>query len=85
MEAYNKLKFRTLSAIADRGGQWLKPYEIARNVDFVPHRSMWTYLKRLQRFGLLERRFSGRGTLEYRISTAGATRLRWLRSRGENR
>jgi hypothetical protein len=42
-------------------------------------RSAWTYFKRLWRFGSLERRFSGKGTLKYRISNGGAARLRWLR------
>src|SRR5205807_4757044 len=34
------------------------------------------YFNRLWRFGLLERRSTGRGTLEYRISGQGVTRLR---------
>jgi hypothetical protein len=38
-------------------------------------------VERLRRFGLLERRFFGKGTLQYRISNAGAARLRWLRTR----
>src|SRR5271154_6695018 len=43
--------------------------------------SAWTYFKRLWRFGLLERRSSGKGTLEYKISDGGTARLRWLRSK----
>jgi hypothetical protein len=39
-------------------------------ISFLP-RSAWTYLKRLWRFGLLERRSLGKGTLEYRISRVG--------------
>jgi DNA-binding IclR family transcriptional regulator len=80
MNRYNKLKMRILAAFAESGGQWLKPEEIAKRVDFRPRRSAWTYLSRLRRFGLLERRFSGKGTLQYRISPSGAVPLRWLRS-----
>jgi hypothetical protein len=80
MNSYNNLKERTLSALADAGDQWLSPREIGERIDFRPLRSTWTYLNRLRRFGLLERRSSGKGTLEYRISRAGVARLRWLRS-----
>jgi DNA-binding IclR family transcriptional regulator len=80
MNRYNRLKQRTLSAFADAGGEWLKPKEIANRLNFLPRRSAWTYLKRLRRFGLLERRSFGKGTLHYRISKAGTARLQWLRS-----
>jgi DNA-binding IclR family transcriptional regulator len=77
---YNELKLRVLSLFAsDR--QWLEPGEAARRLDFRPARAAWTYFGRLWRFGLLERRSSGRGTLQYRISETGIARLRWLRSR----
>jgi hypothetical protein len=78
MDRYNKLKQRALSLFA--GGEWLRPGEAAEQLDFYPKRSTWTYFKRLWRFGLLERRSIGKGTLEYRISEAGLARLRWLRS-----
>jgi len=80
MDRYNKLKLQVLSLFASNGGRWLHPGEAAERLDFFPARSAWTYLKRLWRFGLLERRSSGKGTLEYRISEQGAARLRWLRS-----
>jgi hypothetical protein len=80
MNRYNKLKQKALSVFANAGGAWLKPREAAERLNFWPPRSAWTYFKRLWRFGLLERRSSGRGTLEYRISDGGAARLRWLRS-----
>lgn len=80
MNSYNKLKIQVLIALAESGDKWMKPLEIAKRIDFRPHRSAWTYLKRLCRFGLLERRTSGKGTLEYRISEAGLARLGWLRS-----
>ncbi len=80
MHGYNKLKQRTLSVLAEAEGQWLRPKEVARQLDFRPRRSAWTYLNRLRRFGLLQRRFSGKGTLQYRISKAGVARLQWLRA-----
>jgi hypothetical protein len=80
MHRYNELKLRTLSAFANANGEWLKPIEVAKRLDFRPYRSMWTYLSRLWRFGLLERRFFGKGTLKYRISEAGTARLDWIRS-----
>jgi hypothetical protein len=78
MDQYNKLKFRVLSSFAS--GEWLKPMDVARRLNFFPSRSAWTYFKRLWSFGLLERRSLGKGTLVYRISDAGLARLRWLRS-----
>jgi hypothetical protein len=80
MDRYNKLKQRTLAFFSEANGEWLKPHEVARGLDFLPRRSAWTYFKRLWRFGLLERRSFGKGTLEYRISKTGVARLRWLRS-----
>ena len=64
------------------GESWLRSIEAAQKLDFYPRRSAWSYFKRLWRFGLLERRFSGKDTLKYRISNGGAARLRWLRARG---
>jgi hypothetical protein len=78
MNRYNGLKQRALSLFA--GGEWLTPDQVAQQLNFFPHRSAWTYLKRLWSFGLLERRSLGKGTLEYRISKGGLERLRWLRS-----
>jgi hypothetical protein len=80
MNRYNKLKLQALSAFARSKGEWLTPSAVAETLDFSPRRS--AYFKRLWRFGLLERRFSGKGSLEYKISDGGAARLRWLRSRG---
>jgi len=80
MNRYNKLKIRTLNVFAFVPGAWFKPGEVAEQLDFVPRRAVWTQLKRLWGFGLLERRFTGTGTLKYRISDGGSARLRWLRS-----
>jgi len=78
MKRYNKLKIRTLNVFAFAPGAWFKPSEVAERLNFIPRRSAWTYLKRLWRFGLLERS-SLSGTLKYKISERGMARLRWLR------
>jgi hypothetical protein len=81
MNRYNKLKLRALSVFERENGEWLNPKTAAERLNFSPRRSAWTYFKRLWKFGLLEKRSFGRGTLEYRISRGGTVRLRWLRSR----
>jgi DNA-binding IclR family transcriptional regulator len=80
MNRYNKLKIRTLNVFGFAPGTWFRPGEVAERLDFVPQRAVWTYLKRLWRFGLLERRSTGTGTLKYKLSEAGAARHRWLHS-----
>ena len=70
MSKYNKLRIRTLKVFAFAPGAWFKPGEVADRLDFVPPRAVWTYLKRLWRFGLLERHTSENGTLRYKISEA---------------
>jgi hypothetical protein len=72
------LKLRALGVFAR--GEWLTPDQVAQQLNLFPHRSAWTYLKRLWSFGLLERSYLGKGTLVYKISEAGVARLRWLRS-----
>src|ERR1700732_4924461 len=84
MNRYNELKLQVLSLFAATQGEWLGPNEAAERLDFSPARSAWTYFKRLWSFGLLERRSRGRGTLEYRISEQGRSRLRWLRPKPSN-
>ena len=71
MNRYNGLKHQVLALFASTQGEWLESNEAAERLDFFPARSAWTYFKRLWSFGLLERRSSGRGTLEYRISELG--------------
>jgi hypothetical protein len=80
MNRYNELKLQALALFASTKSEWLGPNEAAEKLDFFPARAAWTYLKRLWGFGLLERRSRGRGTLEYRISDLGRSRLQWLRS-----
>jgi len=81
MNRYNKLKLKVLSVFASADGDWLRPGKVAEKLNFLPPRSAWSYFKRLWRFGLLDRRSWGRGTLEYKINEAGTARLRWLRAR----
>ena len=85
MNRYNELKQQVLALFASTQGEWLEPNEAAEKLNFFPTRSAWTYFKRLWSFGLLERRSSGRGTLEYRINGEGLARLRWLRSQRDRR
>ena len=77
MDRYNRLKRQTLAVFAR--ANWMRPDEVAEELNFFPQRSVWTYLKRLWGFGLLDRRSIGEGTLEYRINDAGLARLHWLR------
>lgn len=81
MNRYNELKLQALSLFAATQGEWLGPNEAAQRLNFSPARSAWTYFKRLWSFGLLERRSRGRGTLEYRITDLGRSRLRALAER----
>ena len=72
---YNQLKKRALEVFARHGG-WLTPPEWAVLAGFYPIRAAYSYLLRLHRFGLLERR---RATLlSYRISLKGDQRRTWL-------
>jgi hypothetical protein len=73
MNRYNKLKRKVLSVFESAEGEWLRPNDAAERLDFLPRCSAWTYFKRLWKFGLLDRRFRGKGTLEYSISDSGNT------------
>jgi hypothetical protein len=75
MNRYNKLKIHTLKVFAFAPGVWFRPKEVADRLDFVPRRAAWSYLKRLWRFGLLERRSFGQGILKYKISQRGLSRF----------
>jgi DNA-binding PadR family transcriptional regulator len=74
--AKNRLKIRVLDALQR---EWLTPPTIAATVGFSPIRAMYSYLLRLHRWGLLERRRDTRGLILYRISKRGLKRLEWLR------
>ena len=62
-----------------RAGVFLTPDEAQRQLRPQPdRRSFYSYLRRLNRQGLLERRSAGRGSLAYRISDRGRKRLLYL-------
>jgi len=73
---YNQLKKRALEIFAHHGG-WLAPPEWAVLSEFYPIRASYSYLLRLHRFGLLERRRSAVSVL-YQLSERGRQRLAWL-------
>ncbi len=75
---YNSLKRRALGVFEKNGG-WLYPPAWAVLAGFWPLRTSWSYLIRLHRFGLLQRRRDARGLIVYRLSRRGRSRLAWLR------
>jgi hypothetical protein len=75
---FNSLKIRALDAFINRG--WLHPPVWAVLVGFYPARSAYTYLLRLHRFRLLDRRRDSSGLILYALSDRGAKRLNWLRA-----
>jgi hypothetical protein len=74
---YNKLK-RLALEIFERHGDWLSPPDWSVLAGFYPRRSAYSYLIRLHRFGLLERRTVMGGGILYRLSDRGKRRLEWL-------
>ena len=74
---YNSLKLRALEVFEER--DWMEPPTWAVFARFYPVRAAYTYLLRLHRYGLLQRRRGARGRLLYRISVQGRKRLAWLR------
>jgi hypothetical protein len=75
---YNQRKRQALSIFAAHG--WLNPPAWANLASFSPTRSAYSYLIRLYRFGLLQRRRGLRGLVFYRLSMRGQRRLEWLLS-----
>jgi hypothetical protein len=74
---FNELKREILQIFAERG--WLSPRTVAFLLRYH-RRSMYGHARRLWSWGLLRRRFFGRGTLVYSLSPRGARRLAWLRA-----
>jgi len=74
---FNSLKKRTLQ-VFDRAGGWLDVQAFAARGGFYPMRAAYSYLRRLWRYGLLDRARDRRGRLVYRLSRRGWERLRWL-------
>ncbi len=69
--------------IFDRAGDFLTPDEVGRELRPPPdRRSLYSYLLRLARQGLLERGPVSRGgRLAYRLTERGRRRLEYLRRR----
>ncbi len=82
MRGYNELKGVGLEAFLDRG--WLTPSAWAVLVGMCPTRAAYSYLKRLHRFGLLQRQRNANGFVLYRLSERGQARLTWLRRRARS-
>jgi hypothetical protein len=81
--AYNEMKLQALSAFEDRA--WLSPSAWSVLAGYYPVRAAYTYVKRLWRWKLLERKLDRRGLLLYRISERGLGRLTWLREHRRRR
>jgi hypothetical protein len=75
---YNERKRLALQIFAERGQ--LYPTEFAAIAGIFPVRACHSYLLRLHRFGLLDRRKDRRGLLTYSLSPRGRRRLAWLRT-----
>lgn len=70
-------------SIFDRAGGFLTPDQICGKLQPPPNRqSLYSYLLRLARQGLLERNQTGRGHLAYRLTGRGRQRLEYLRRAG---
>lgn len=77
MRGRNELKLRTLE-IFGRSGP-IRPAEYMVRARFYPLQAAHTYLRRLTRMGLLQRRPDSTGRFLYLISPRGEQRLAWLR------
>ena len=75
------LKIRVLTALDGRG--WLNVPMVSTLADFHPVRSVYTYLLRLQRWGLVRRRKPLGAMILYSISQRGRERLAWLREHSQ--
>ncbi len=65
--------------IFERAGGFLTPDQVRARLQWAPdRRSAYSYLLRLARQGLLERKQSRRGNLAYRLTERGRARLRYF-------
>ena len=68
--------------IFDRENRFLTPDELRFRLRWpLDRRSVYTYLLRLARQGLLQRGGEGRGRLAYRLTERGRARLSYLKQR----
>ena len=73
---------REVLSVFDLAGDFLTPDLVRAKLQTrLDRRSLYSYLLRLARQGLLERRQSRRGTLAYRLTERGRTRLRYFQQR----
>jgi DNA-binding PadR family transcriptional regulator len=69
-------------SIFDLAGDFLTPDQMRAKLQTrLDRRSLYSYLLRLARQGLLERRQTRRGTLAYRLTERGRARLRYFQQR----
>ncbi len=74
-------KYEVLAAFAQTNG-FLTPDELRLRLRWsLDRRSVYSYLLRLARQGLLERGGMGRGHLVYRLTERGRARLQYLKQR----
>jgi DNA-binding PadR family transcriptional regulator len=74
-------KYEVLAAFAQANG-FLSPDELRIRLRLsLDRRSIYSYLLRLARQGLLERGGRGRGQLAYRLTERGRARVRYLEQR----
>ena len=74
--ASNRLEIRVLHALDRRG--WVNAPMISALTGFRPVRAVYTYMDRLRRWGLVERRRPLGGPIVWAISQRGRERLAWL-------
>ena len=74
---------REVLSIFDRAGGFLTPDQVRTKLQPPPdRRSVYSYVLRLNRQGLLERQQTRRGTLAYRLTERGRARLEYLKRQG---
>lgn len=75
---YNSLKRRVLRVLVTHGG-WIPVPAIARNLNLeYPARALYSYLRRLQGFHLVQVGRNRQGRLFYRATERGVQRLKFL-------
>lgn len=78
MRVFNEKKLAVLGAFV-RGGP-MTPAEVAVRARIPPSGPMYTYLKRLAKWGLVSRGTRWRrGRMLYRLTEKGKARYEWLR------
>ena len=75
-QGLNARKLRTLDLFEAIYPEALTPAAYARQARFQPVRAAYSYLKRLESFGLLVKMLC---PLRYKITAKGKARLAWLR------